>query len=138
MKKKHIVLLSILAAIVLLVVLAANVHRFLIPQSAPVTIEFHYDYTDTHFKQQLTPEESARIIEILKGGYTSFNLIGTPSCGFRSDIAIEVGTLRLLPANDTCNWLACGSTFQMLNVSEEEMAEIHAIFENYGGFFPCT
>ena len=137
MKKRIIVILSVLAAIALLVLLTANAHSML-PKSASVTIEFNYDYTGTHVEAVLTPEESARVIEILKGGYTSTQLGSVPSCGFRWDIAIVVGPFRFLPANDTCNWFACGTTLLMLNVSKEEMAEIHAIFEKYGGFFPCT
>lgn len=138
MKIKKMLLGSVLALVivlVLLIFLSAN-SPALLWEGMTVKIIFDPGY-GVAFEQELTPEESARVIEILKGGYTESLFGSTPACGFSPDVAIEAGLFRFLPAMDTCNWLGCGSTLCMLNVTTEEMAEIHAIFEKYGGHFPC-
>ena len=129
MKIKKILLgcvLALVIVLVLLIFLSAN-SASLLHKGMSVTIVYDPGY-GVAFEQELTPEESARVIEILSSGYTSSNWGSTPSC---------VGPFRFLPAMDTCNWLGCGNTLYMLNVTEKEMAEIHAIFKKYGGEFPC-
>ena len=138
MKRRKILLLSILVLLLLAVLagICLSTGNKLIREGMPVIIVYDPGY-GVAFEQELTPEESARVIEILASGYTSSNWGSTPSCGFDRDVAIEVGPFRFLPAMDTCNWLGCGNTLYMLNVTEKEMAEIHAIFKKYGGEFPC-
>ena len=138
MKIKKILLgcvLALVIVLVLLIFLSAN-SASLLHKGMSVTIVYDPGY-GVACEQELTPEEIARVIELLSSGYTSSNWGSTPSCGFDRDVAIEVGPFRFLPAMDTCNWLGCGNTLYMLNVTEKEMAEIHAIFKKYGGEFPC-
>lgn len=102
-----------------------------------VTLLFIYE--DKNITATLTDEEAAKVIEILNGNtYDPFFLIGYPSCGFWNTVALKVGDRTFSIASDTCNCIRDLGNMMYFDIPEEDMAYIHALFEKYGGYFPCV
>lgn len=105
--------------------------------NAQVTLRFVYEDKDIHVT--LDDSEAARVIDILNGGeYDLSVLVGAPSCGFNENVALAVGDRRFAIACDTCNCIQDLGNFLYFYISREDMAYIHALFEKYGGYFPCV
>ena len=105
-------------------------------RNAAVTLDFVYEEKNIHVP--LTDEEAAKVIEILNGNTYDPILLGYPSCGFWKDVALNVGNRRFSIASDTCNCIYDASRFHYFDIPKEDMAYIHALFEKYGGYFPCV
>lgn len=102
-----------------------------------VTLLFIYE--DKNITATLTDEEAAKVIEILNGKtYDPTILLGSPSCGFWEDVALKVGERTFSIASDGCSCIRDGSNRMYFDIPEEDMAYIHALFEKYGGYFPCV
>ena len=101
-----------------------------------VTLLFIYE--DKNITATLTDEEAAKVIEILNGNTYDPILLGYPSCGFRKDVALKVGNRRFSIASDACNCIYDASRLHYFDIPKEDMAYIHALFEKYGGYFPCV
>ncbi len=102
---------------------------------AAVTLDFVYEQTNIHVT--LTEEEAAKVIEILNGNTYDPILLGYPACGFQRDIALHVGSRKFSIACDGCNCIFDANRFHYFDIPQEDMAYIHALFEKYGGYFPC-
>ena len=102
-----------------------------------VTLLFIYE--DKNITATLTDEEAAKVIEILNGNtYDPTILLGSPSCGFWEDVALKVGERTFSIASDGCSCIRDGSNRMYFDIPEGDMAYIHALFEKYGGYFPCV
>ena len=84
---------------------------------------------------ELTEEESARLREIFEGKNCD-DPFSVPSCGFTTDVSIRFGSEIFCPACDGCNGFRWG-LIGYFDVTPEEINWVHALFEKYGGFFPC-
>ncbi len=107
-----------------------------IKEDANVTL--HFCCYDNNIVQELTAEESAKVIEILNGNtYDNIYISGVPSCGFSKEVSFEIGGRFYAVAMDTCNNMQDCGTLRFFDISEEGMDYIHTLFEKYGGYFPC-
>lgn len=102
-----------------------------IKENAAVTLHF------IDIFQELTAEESAKVIEILDGNPYE-PLSGIPACGFSKEVSFEIGGRFYAVAMDTCNNMQDLGTLRFFPVTEDEIDYIHALFEKYGGYFPCV
>lgn len=102
-----------------------------ISEDATVTLHFN------DIVQELTAEESAKVIEILNGNPYD-PLSGVPACGFSKEVSFEIGGRFYAVAMDTCNNMQDLGTLRFFDISEEGIDYIHALFEKYGGYFPCV
>ena len=131
MKRICAVVLILIATLSIFVRSETEVRR-----NAAVTLDFVYEETSIHVT--LTDKEAAKVMEILNGNTYDPILLGYPSCGFRKDVALKVGNRRFSIASDACNCIYDASRFHYFDIPKEDMAYIHALFEKYGGYFPCV
>ena len=104
-----------------------------IKENAAVTLHF------IDIFQELTAEESAKVIEILNGNtYKDVFTSGVPACGFSKEVSFEINGRFYAVAMDTCNNMQDLGTLRFFDISEEGIDYIHALFEKYGGYFPCV
>jgi hypothetical protein len=101
-----------------------------------VTLSFVLDGQNIH--EQLTAEETARVITILTGNTYRPIFSGVPSCGFDQNISLTAGGRIYAIARDTCNTIQDLHNQRYFSVSQEDIAYIHSLFEKYGGYFPCV
>ena len=123
---------SILIAVLLIFVCSKTKVR----HNADVTLVFFYE--EKNIQVTLTEEEAAAVTEILNRKTYDSILLGYPSCGFQENVALKVGNRRFSIACDGCNGIFDVSRFHFFDIPKEEMAYIHALFEKYGGYFPCV
>lgn len=95
-----------------------------------------YIYGEKNISIELPEEEAEKVIEILDGNQYD-PTSATPSCGFSKDISLKVGTRTYAIACDTCKIIQDRGNLKYFSVTEEEIDYIHALFEKYGGHFPC-
>ncbi len=105
-------------------------------QNAEVTLT--YVYGSKNIVVTLPGDEAQRVIGILDGNSYDPLSAGMPSCGFTSDVSLKVGGRLFAIACDTCNCLFDYGNLHFFDIPEEDMAYIHALFEKYGGKFPCV
>jgi len=103
---------------------------------AAVTLTFIYG--DAHVEATLTDSEAATVIAALNGKRYQSPLDGVPSCGFDGNVSLSVGGRRFAVACDTCNIVQDLGNLQFFTIPKEDMEQIHALFEAYGGHFPCV
>lgn len=104
-----------------------------IKENAAVTLHF------IDIFQELTAEESAKVIEILNGNtYKDVFTSGVPACGFSKEVSFEINGKFYCIAMDTCSRVRGFGSSRYFTVSEDEIDYIHALFEKYGGYFPCV
>ena len=101
-------------------------------------VELTFIYCDSNIQVNLTPEESARVIEILDGNPYDPLWGGVPSCGFDGNISLKVGYRTFSIACDACPSVLDVSKLRYFGISQSEMDYIHKLFESYGGRFPCN
>ncbi len=102
-----------------------------IKEDAAVTLHFN------DIVQELTAEESEKVIEILNGN-TYDPLPGVPACGFSKEVSFEINGKFYCIAMDTCSRVRGFGSSRYFSVSEDGIDYIHALFEKYGGYFPCV
>ncbi len=127
------------AVLLILVILFSLYACFKTRVNANQDVTLLFIYEDKNITATLTDEEAAKVIEILNGNtYDPLFLIGYPSCGFWNTVALKVGDRTFSIASDTCNCIRDLSNMMYFDIPEEDMAYIHALFEKYGGYFPCV
>lgn len=140
MKKRTIVKLLALILLILGVVWYCRGGLFFvrIAPDAEGSVVYINEYTGVSFEDELTAEETDAVVKVLNGKaqYSGF-LTGIPSCGFDGDIAIIIDGVRYAVARDTCGTLQVCHTLHYIDISNEEVAVLHEIFEKRGGTFPC-
>ena len=103
-------------------------------KNAAVTLTFIY--LDEDIRVTLHEDEAKRVKDILDGKiYDPFG--GIPSCGFDKDISLKVGNRVFAIARDTCGCVQDLGNLRFFSLSQEDIDYIHALFEKYGGRFPC-
>lgn len=91
-------------------------------------------YGEESLSQVLTPEEVEQMAERFD---QKILLTDSPSCGFDEDISITIDGQVFAVARDNCGIIQHRDSGRYFSVSEEDIAFIHALFEQYGGDFPC-
>ena len=107
-----------------------------VDKDGKVTLTFIY--SDKNISTILSPEESAKVAEILGGNLYDPVFGGVPSCGFDRNISLKVGNRTYAIACDTCNYVQDLGNLRYFSISKEGMEYIHKLFESYGGHFPCN
>ena len=130
--KRLLVILIILS--VMLSVCACS--KTNVSKNADVTLTFLYE--DKDIRVTLTEEEAEKVIDILNGKNYDPISSGVPSCGFNKNISLEVGGRIFAIACDTCNCIQDLGNLRYFEISLQDMAYIHSLFEKYGGYFPCV
>ncbi len=97
-----------------------------------------YDAYGVSFSEELTREEADQIAEMLKGKHRFSTFFGFPACGFDGNVAIVLDGVTYEVALDTCGTLLAIPSMRVINLSDDEIAVIHGIFERHGGEFPCV
>ena len=106
-----------------------------VDENADVTLTF-ISY-DKNISVILSPEESAKVAEILSGNRYRPLLEGAVSCGFDRNISLKVGNRTYAIACDTCNYVQDLGNLRFFSIPEQDMEYIHELFESKGGYFPC-
>ena len=128
--KRFAIIFTVLAVAVLLS--GCSITRV----SKKADVSLHFVCGDVNIHAGLSDEEAQRVIRILDGNVYD-PPIGIPSCGFNEEICLQVGDQTFAVACDGCNGFEHVNRFRFFDVSTEDIAYIHALFEKYGGFFPC-
>ncbi|MBQ8909941.1 MAG: hypothetical protein IJY91_02735 [Oscillospiraceae bacterium] len=129
--KRIICFLAVLACLMML----CGCGETKIKEDAAVTL--HFCCYENDIVQELTAEESAKVIEILNGN-TYDPLPGVPACGFSKEVSFEINGRFYAVAMDTCNNMQDLGSLRFFPVTEDGIDYIHALFEKYGGYFPCV
>lgn len=128
--------LSILLSITLLLCLC-GCSRTSISADQTVTMTYIRDGLD--ITRILTDEEAATVISILSGNKAHSPIFsGIPSCGFDESVSLTVGSHTYGIALDTCGTVYDFTVDRYMDLTDEEIRQIHAIFETYSGKFPCV
>ena len=101
-------------------------------QTQSASLHFVYDGSNIH--QTLTKEEAKTLSDILKGA-TLFP--DAPNCGFTADISFTLGDHTYALARDNCPTVFDCDSGLYFHIRSSDRATIEAIFEKYGGYFPC-
>lgn len=120
-------LFCVLLALVLLCGCTVNI-------SKDSEAKLHFVYADKNIEVVLSPEEADEVRRIFNNKSLAPDSL---SCGFDNDIAISFDGRRFSPACDTCNFVRDCDSGMYFNISKEDRSYITALFEKYGGFFPC-
>ena len=102
------------------------------------SVELTFIYCDSNIQVSLTPEESAKVVDILGGNTYDPIWAGIPSCGFDENISLKVGNRTFAIACDTCAHVQDCNNLKYFAISKSDMEYIHKLFESYGGSFPCV
>ena len=99
------------------------------------TATLTYKVNGKDIEATLTQEETLLVAKILRGkiAYRDAWL----SCGFSTDASITIDGVTYCLARDSCGYMQIGDTAKKITLRDSERAEIEAIFEKYGGKFPC-
>lgn len=123
-------LFTIACAIFVLIIVYSG--RFHCNYSNLGKLKFHY--SDVNIDETLTKEQSKRVSDIFNGK----RYIDEPSCGFSEDASISFDGEIFAIASDSCRIVKIIGKDKCIELSESEIQEIHSIFEQYGGYFPCV
>lgn len=106
--------------------------------AADTDVTLNFVYASENIHTVLTEAEASAVIRILnKKGYNPA-IFGTPACGFDANISLEIGDQVYAIACDTCGTICNLEQNRYFHVSDEKIEYIHALFESYGGYFPCV
>ena len=96
-----------------------------------------YRFGDVSFEESLTPAEVKAVVEILNGKEQYNDFLGTPSCGFSTDISITIDGVCFAIARDKCGTVKNCANGNYIDISDEERQTLETIFTSHGGRFPC-
>ena len=120
-KKSVIVVIAIVAILFVFPVAEVNLCR----------ARLHYHRYGTDIDVKLSKEETELIRKVVKKcDFTAYS-----SCGYDIGVSVSFGLQYFCFATDSCNGLQYNIMFY--DIPEEDAAQIHEIFEKYGGHFPC-
>ena len=104
--------------------------------NADVTLNFIY--AEENISVPLDTDEAEKVIEILNGNLYDPIFSGVPSCGFDKNVSVKIDNRFFAIACDTCNCIQDLGNLRYFEIAAEDMEYIHALFEKYGGYFPCV
>ena len=133
MKRYWYILLAVCVAFALLLWLGGQTRL-----SSVSDVTLNFQCYGKNICVELTEEEAEKVVEILDGNsYDPIFFDGIPSCGFSNEVSLKVGSRVFAIAMDTCNCVQDMGSLRYFNISQEGIEYIHALFEKYGGYFPC-
>lgn len=132
MKKKHKIALCIVALISAALIFI-GCERIFIFSGGNATLTFIFG--DKHIVQTLTEEETKTVKELFSGKPSSF--FELPACPFDENISISFGSQTFAIAGDDCDTVKDWGMNRYFDIGPEGKEYIKALFEKYGGYFPC-
>lgn len=134
--RKKIIIIPVIVCILVITL------SFLLWKNAIVNInvltsgKIVYVYNDLSINELCKESELTTIYDIFNGKVLYRD---NPSCGFSDEIAIVVngGQTFCLPS-DSCTIIYWKEKGKYFHISEEEMEQLHEIFEQYGAKFSCV
>ena len=101
-------------------------------------VALNFNNMEEHIHVTLTDAEAKQAIRILRGNFYDPRWAGVPSCGFSEEISIAVNNRAYAIACDDCNYIMDCTAQRFFRISQRNMDDIRALFEKYGGYFPCV
>ena len=126
---------SIILLIMLVMILLCACGKTSVDKDSEVTLIFIYE--DDNISVTLNADEAEQVLKILDGNAYASRFSGIPSCGFTENISLKAGNRVFAIACDTCNCMQDMSNLKYFDIPTDDMAYIHALFDKYGGYFPC-
>lgn len=130
--KRLIAILCILATTVFI----CGCGKTSVNQKADVTLTFIREGVDIRIT--LPEDEAEQVRNILDGNRYDPVLSGIPACGFDKNVSVTVGMRVFAIACDQCNNVQDLGNLRYFDIPKENMEYIRALFEKYGGYFPCN
>lgn len=130
--KRLIAILCILATTVFI----CGCEKTSVNQKADVTLTFIREGVDIRIT--LPEDEAEQVRNILDGNRYDPVLSGIPACGFDKNVSVTVGMRVFAIACDQCNIVQNLGNLRYFDIPKENMEYIRALFEKYGGYFPCN
>ena len=130
--KRYIAIFLIMAALCSL----CGCSKTSVTSHGDVTLTFVYG--EENIQVILEADEAEKVIDILDGKRYDPVFSGVLSCGFDRDISFKVAGRTFAIACDSCNCVQDLGNLRYFEIPQEDMEYIHALFEKYGGYFPCV
>ena len=106
--------------------------------SAGSDVVLNFNNSDENIHVTLTDTEAEMVARILRRNFYDPRWAGVPSCGFSEEISIAVNNRAYAIACDDCNYIMDCTAQRFFRISQRNMDDIRALFEKYGGYFPCV
>ena len=135
-KMKKIIIATIIGVLIISL-LIAEISSLRLNEEWQVQLHFHH--LETSIDVILSADESKSIIQSfnhkrLKGN----SIIGELSCGFSSEVSLEINGEYYEMACDKCPYVFVKSKNRYIVLRDRENIAIREIFENHGCYFPCV
>ena len=129
MKKKIVIIISILVFVVLLVV---NFSTVIIGDK----ISVRYIYGDKNITTELSDEDATVVAKILNGKHMS--IFDLPSCGFDENVAIITNGKTFCIACDECATVYFKERNGYISLDNDKNEQLRNILSAYGFEWPCN
>ena len=106
--------------------------------SAGSDVVLNFNNSDENIHVTLTDTEAEMVARILRRNFYDPRWAGVPSCGFSEEISLAVNDRAYAIACDDCNYIMDCTAQRFFRISQRNMDDIRALFEKYGGYFPCV
>ena len=130
MKKKIVIIISILICVVLFAVNLSTVFIF----GNKVTAR--YIYGDKNIVTELSEEDAKIVTKILNGKHVSIFLL--PACGFDENVAVIINGKTFCIACDACGTVYLKEHNGYIILDDNENEQIRNILSEYGFEWPCN
>jgi len=98
-------------------------------------IVYQVEYDEVSFEEELTEEEMAAVLRILRSNRTKIPIGYTSGCMWEWDVAFIIDNTRYRLATDGCGTIFVGN-YGLMDISLEERAVLEAMFISRGATFP--
>ena len=98
-------------------------------------IVYQVEYDEVSFEEELTEEEMAAVLRILRSNRTKIPIGYTSGCMWDWGVAFIIDDTRYMLATDDCGTIFVGR-WGLMDISQEERAVLEAMFTSRGATFP--
>ena len=133
MSKKRKILVYILTALTVVWLLG-----YCLPIHGPRStgrIVYQVEYDEVSFEEELTEEEMAAVLRILRSNRTKIPIGYTSGCMWDYGVAFVIDNTRYMLATDDCGTDFVGG-WGLIDISLEERAVLEEMFTSRGATFP--
>ena len=99
-------------------------------------VRLHYSIYNKDAVIVLSPEDAKVIRDMLSCRLYVFPGGGSPYCGYSSEVCLQVGLHKFAIAQDMCPAVLDMATMRYLELRDDEIKYVHALFEKYNAQFP--
>lgn len=98
-------------------------------------IVYQVEYDEVSFEEELTEEEMAAVLRILRSNRTTIPIGYTSGCMWEWGVAFVIDDIRYMLATDDCGTIFV-DTWGLMDISLEEREVLEAMFTSRGATFP--